>query len=151
MTLTLAVGKKEYTAKASFAFLKEVEKLGTYSEKTNKEEGGLETLLQGLVQNEPTSLVDFWVAATAHNTKKEIPSRSEIESALEEHIEENGLDELFKSAYNFMRNSGFFAKKVKTFWEMFEMAETLGQTDEEKEQNKSMVEYMMKLKAEIEA
>lgn len=151
MTLSLTINKKEHTAKASFAFLKSAETLGNFSEATNKHEGGLENLLQALVQNDPTSLVDFWVAATAYLGNKNTPSRDDIESALEETIEEEGMEELFKSAYKFMQKSGFFAKKVTTFWEMFGMAEKMAKTDKEKEQNKAMIDHMMKLKAEIEA
>ena len=151
MTLTLTVGKKDYIAKASFAFLKEAEVLGSFNEGTSKYEGGIENLLTSLVSNEISSLVDFWNAALAHYGKKERPTVVGIEGALEEHIEENGIEEAFKNAYKFMETSGFFAKKVTSFWEMFEMAKTMGKTDEEKEQNEMMYDRMMKLKAEIEA
>lgn len=152
MTLSLSINKKDYEAKASFAFLKVVEPLGQFTEQTGKIEGGLEALVTSLVSNDIDSLVEFWTAATAHYGKKDKPSREQIETALEAVIEDGkDIDELFKEAYQFMRESGFFKKKIKMLWEQIDMLKTAGATDEEKEQNKMMYEQFMKMKEEIEA
>lgn len=151
-SIELTIGGTKYEGKATFAFIKETEKLGTFNESTSKLEGGIESLLTSLVQGEAQSLVDFWTAATAHYGKKERPSQAQVEQAIEE-VVENGaeLEDLLKEAYDFVRESGFFKKIVSTFWEQFEMAKKLGKTDEEKEQNLAMYEHMMKLKEQIEA
>lgn len=151
-TLTLNIADTKYEAKASFAFIKVTEALGDFNEKTAKYAGGLETLLTSLVQFDAESLVDFWVAATAHYNKKERPSQIQVEQAIEDAVENGAeLEDLLKDAYQFMSNSGFFKRKVTTFWEQFEMAKTMGKTDEEKEQNLAMYNHMQKLKEQIEA
>lgn len=151
MTLTLTINEKEYTAKASFAFLKSVQSLGQFTEQTGKIEGGLEALITALVSNDIDSLVDFWSAATAHYGKKDKPTREQIETSLENIIEGGkDIEELFKEAYKFMRESGFFKKRIKLLWEQIEMMKTSGTTEEKKQENEQTYEQFMKMKAEIE-
>lgn len=149
--LELNIGGTNYEAKATFAFMKESEKLGTYNEDSGKIEGGLENLLTALAQEDASALVNFWTAATAHYGKSKKPKQQEIEKAIEDAVE-NGveLEDLIKGAYKFMSNSGFFKRKVTTFWENFELIPTMGKTEDEKEQNQFMYDRMMKLKAQIE-
>lgn len=152
MTLSLKINQTNYDAKASFAFLKVAESFGNFDEKVNKFVGGLENLVTSLVTSEIESLVQFWTAATAHYGKKDKPSEEQIQTALEEQIEGGkDLDVLFKEAYNFMRNSGFFKKKIQNYWEQTEMMKDFGATEDEKKTNKIAYEQLMKMKNEIEA
>lgn len=152
MEITLKINEEEYKGKASFAFIKSVETLGKLNEETAKFEGGVETLLTSLITGEAEALVDFWKAATAHYKLKEQPSKSVIERAIENEVEGGkDLEDMLKEAYQFMAQSGFFKRKVRTFWENFEMAKTLGKTEEENKQNLMMYDHMMKMKKQIEA
>ncbi|WP_397537875.1 tail assembly chaperone [Rummeliibacillus pycnus] len=149
---TLTISKKDYEAKPSFAFLKHADKqYGTFNEQTGKLENGLINILTGLVGGDVTFLPAFWDSALAHLAKGK-PSLSEIETALEERIDQDeDTEPLLKEAYKVIQSSGFFKKQVREYWEAFEQAKDFGKTDEEKAENKMMYDRMMKSKAEIEA
>ena len=150
MALTLTIQDKQFTGKPTFAMARYAnENYGKYIEKANKYAQGIENILSGVIEGSVDSIVQYWDAALAH--LKERPSIAEIETALEERIEQEGDTEpLLKEIYRELSTSGFFKKTIKEFWKNIEMMQDFGATDKEKEQNKKAYDMMQKLKAEIE-
>lgn len=148
----LNINGTDYKGKLSFAFERFAnQKYGEVHEKTKKKEGGFQSIYLGLLSFEPEELVKFWDCALAYLGDKK-PSIEEIEVAIEARIDADG-DTLpaTQEAYNAIDDAGFFKRKAKQFWKMFEMGEIKLKSKEEKEEFKMAKEMLEEAKAEIKA
>ncbi|PZX07898.1 tail assembly chaperone [Psychrobacillus insolitus] len=154
----LTIKEEELQGKVAFAFARKADELFGDVEEDDKgkvlnngqKTGGLNAVYLGLLQFEPTAIIQFWQCALAHQKKQ--PSAAIIEEAIELRAE-NGEDEedLFKEAYQAIDTAGFFRKKLGMFWKGTEMMPETGKTDEEKEQNKMAYDVIMEAKKALEA
>ncbi|WP_168193862.1 tail assembly chaperone [Lysinibacillus sp. SGAir0095] len=148
----LEINGQEYEAKGSFAFARKADDLlGTIAEKskTGKQEGGLNNLLGELIDGakDLDALMHFWQCALAHEKKIKL---TDIESALEKRIEEEGTLELIKEAYAVIDESGFFKRAVEKFWSNVDIMSKIESDDEkENQQYQLAIEMMTKAKAEL--
>ena len=129
---TLQIGKKTYEAKTNFKFEKLADKKYRSEDEENRM-SGLETIYQDLLSFKSSALISFWDCATAHY-KKDQPSVDDIEEALEEVIEDEGTDRLFKEAFTSLDESGFFRKQLNEFWKNLDLAESMAKDEKELEQ-----------------
>lgn len=145
---TLHINGTEHEAKFNFAFSKKAdEKYGDEGKKGT----GFHGVYMGLLQATNESLVAFWDCGLSHLKGKEKPSVDDIEAAIVERIEEDGDSiDLLKEAYQAMDESGFFKQQSKKFWSNLEMAKEMGKTDEEKERNAKLHEFMVKSRNELQ-
>lgn len=145
----LTINGKEYEARTDFKFERTAnEKYNEADAKGNKM-GGLMNIYMNLLEYDTLYLSAFWDCALAHY-KKDKPNQEDIDEALMERIEEDGdTEKLFKEAFQKLDNSGFFRKKVKNLWKDFELLEKMGDTAEEKKQNKEMLKRLKESRAEL--
>lgn len=147
---TLTIGKVQHDAKFDFAFKNLADKNYNQTDKDGNDVGGFSAIYTGLLQFDLDSLKAFWDCGLAHLGTKGRPAIKEIETALENRIEEDGeTDLLFKEAFRKINDSGFFKKDAKTFWKNLSMFKEMGVTEAEKEENAKGAQMMLDAKAEL--
>jgi len=124
----LEIEGKQYEAKMSFKFSRKADS----KYKATEEVTGVESIYQNLLSYNTDALLSFWDCATAHY--KEQPSLDKIEEALESRIEEEGIENLFKEAFQGIDNSGFFKLQLREFWNNLDMIDKMVKDEKEKEQ-----------------
>lgn len=145
---TLTIGKDQHEAKYGFAFKNLADKNYNETDREGNETGGFISIYQGLLQFNLDALKAFWDCGLAHLKKR--PSMAQIETALEERIEEDGdTEKLFKEAFQEINASGFFKKDAKTFWKNLDMFKEMG-TEQEQAENAKAVQMLLDTKAELE-
>lgn len=146
-TLTIAGTQQE--AKFGFAFKNLADK--NYNQKDDKgdEVGGFNYIYTGLLQFDIDALKAFWDCGLAHLGSKGRPTIKDIETAIEDRIEnDGGTEELFREAFREIDASGFFKRDAKTFWKNLELFKTTG-TDKEKAENAQGIQILLDAKAEL--
>lgn len=146
-TLTIAGTQQE--AKFGFAFKNLADK--NYNQKDDKgnEVGGFNGIYTGLLQYDIDALKAFWDCGLAHLGSKGRPTIKDIETAIEDRIEnDSGTEELFREAFREIDASGFFKRDAKTFWKNLELFKTTG-TDKEKAENAQGIQILLDAKAEL--
>jgi len=138
----LTIDEKEFHGKINFSASDRAdEKYGT------QDTDGLTAIYLGLLQGEIKSIRSFWDCALLHNDNK--PSIKKIEKALEDRIEEDGTESLFKQAFSALDKSGFFSERAKMIADnMMKEAKVIdNETDEQKKERldqEEMTAYMKK-------
>lgn len=146
-TLTIAGTQQE--AKFGFAFKNLADK--NYNQKDDKgnEVGGFNYIYTGLLQFDIDALKAFWDCGLAHLGSKGRPTIKDIETAIEDRIEnDGGTEELFREAFREIDASGFFKRDAKTFWKNLELFKTTG-TDKEKAENAQGIQILLDAKVEL--
>lgn len=148
---TLEINGVEHEAKFGFLFAK-VAKEKYAPEEKGKKGDGFHSVYMGLLQASNDSLVAFWDCGLAHLKAKDKPSVESIEEAISARIDaDEDTIHLLKEAYNAIDNSGFFKQQSKKLWKNFEMLNTMGGTEEEKEKNKAAYETLTASRKELTA
>lgn len=142
---TLEINGTEQEAKFNFMFSKKAKEKYAEADKDGNPGDGFHSVYMGLLEMKPESLVAFWDCALASLKGKDKPKVEDIEAAIEARIEEDEdtLD-MFKEAYRAIDESGFFKQQSKKLWSNLAMLQNKGKTDEEKEENQEMYQYMVK-------
>ena len=144
----LTIAGKQYEAKTNFKFEKLAEK--KYKNQSNENEmSGLESIYQDLLSKKISGVAKFWDCATAHYGKDQ-PTIEEIETAIENFIDENPEDDvkLYEEAFQAIDNSGFFRQQLNEFWSNLNMIEKM--VDDEKELKQAIAAKEMFIAKRIE-
>lgn len=147
---TLTINGKELEGKCTFLFdTKADEKYNEPDAKGNKA-GGFLSIYSKLQSDDFQGVLAFWDCAAA-NYGKDRPSVLEIQNTLQELIddEEADTDKLFSDAFKAVHNSGFYKKKARKYWERIEKMKNMGETKEEKQQNKEALQTMIEKRDEL--
>ncbi|WP_416144903.1 tail assembly chaperone [Planococcus koreensis] len=146
----MTIKGKEHEGKCTFLFdTKADEKYNEPDAKGNKP-GGFLNIYTKLMNDDFQGVLAFWDCAAA-NYGKERPSVLEIQNTLQELIddEEADTDKLFADAFKAIHNSGFYKKKARKYWERIEKMQEMGETKEEKQQNKEALQTMVEKRDEL--
>lgn len=146
----LNINGKGFNGKGSFAFDRLAEKKYNTPDENGNKLGGFLNIYMGLIAKDAQRLSAFWDCALEHH-EKDKPSIAVIENVLEDRIESEGADALFKEAFAVIDESGFYATKRNEFWKGLENLKTAGKTAEEKKANQQMYETMVEARATLKA
>lgn len=145
----LTIKDKEYEGKCSFKFDRLADSKYNSEDSNGNETGGFMSIYTALLQYDNKQLLAFWDCALDY-LGKEKPSLSDIETAIEARIEDDGDTEvLFKEAFHAVDESGFYRKQAKNFWKNLQMLKETGKTEEEKAENLKMFNMMDESRKEL--
>ncbi|WP_121605304.1 tail assembly chaperone [Virgibacillus sp. Bac332] len=146
----LEIDGKQLEARTDFKFDRVANEKYNEPDAKGNTLGGLMNIYMNLLEYDTGYLLAFWDCALSH-LKKDKPALDKIEEALMERIEQDGdTEKLFKEAFSKLDTSGFFKKKVKSFWKDFEAMGKVGNKEEQK-QNKEMLDRMKQRRNELTA
>ncbi len=136
----ITIDDKEFHAKINFSASDRADE--KYS---TQDVDGLTAIYLGLLQGDIKSIRSFWDCALLHHDNK--PSIKKIEKALENRIEDDGTEPLFKEAFSTLDKSGFFSERAKMIADnmMKEPKVADNETDEQKKERldqEEMTAYM---------
>lgn len=146
----LMINGKGLKGKGSFAFDRLAEKKYNAKDENGNQLGGFMNIYLGLIAKDAQRLSAFWDCALEHHEQNK-PSLADIEDVLEERIETEGAEALFKEAFAIVDESGFYATKRTEFWKGFENLKTAGKNAEEKKANLQIYETMIKGRESLKA
>lgn len=145
----LTIKDRDYEGKCTFRFDRLADSKYNSDDAKGNETGGFMSIYMGLLQYDNKYLSAFWDCALEY-LNKDRPKLSDIETAIEDRIEEDEDTELlFKEAFNAVDQSGFFKKQAKNFWKNLAVMKETGKTEEEKAENIKMYKMMEESREEL--
>lgn len=144
----LTINGKDYLGKGSFAFDRLAGKKYNAADENGQTMGGFMNIYMGLMAKDAQRISAFWDCALEHY-EKERPTLRQIEDALEERIENEGAEVLFKEVFAILDESGFYALQRKEFWKNLETLKETGKTAEEKKTNAQMHKMLIETREEL--
>lgn len=144
---SLEINGQTYEGKFNFAFKNKADKEFNDVDANGNQSGGFNQIYQGLLNFDLNALKAFWLCAVASEKKQ--PTSTQVEAALDARIEEdNGVDQLFKEAFQEIDDAGFFRRDVKTFWKNIELSK-LVLSEEELAQSEIGIQMFKDNRAEL--
>jgi hypothetical protein len=143
----LEINGKELEGKCTFKFDRLADKEYNEEDAKGNKSGGFMSIYMNLLQrSHPKYLVAFWDCALAH-LGKDKPSVNEIETAIEDLLDDDETSEkAYKDAFNMVDESGFFKIQAKNFWKNLEILKNTGTDDKDKAENLKMYNLMHEAK-----